>query len=153
MSQFSHPTIPIRSQLRSHWVAGLAALLALLGTAAIVLVLAIDGGSSTTSSVSEQSQPAARPDNGPDESAVAASVGSRPSPGPSESAVAASLAKPQVQSTSTGSSESRVAGSINTGATTQSSSGPDESKVAASLSNEPSNAPQQSGPTPASGPR
>ena len=32
MSQFTHPTIPLSSQLRSHRVAGLAALLALLAT-------------------------------------------------------------------------------------------------------------------------
>src|SRR3954447_21105774 len=98
MSQVTHPTFSTRSQLRAHKVAALSALIALLATAAIVLVLAIDGGSSGTgTSAAERTQPALRGDGGPDESAVAASI-SRVAPvpqyktgGPDESAVASAV--------------------------------------------------------------
>jgi len=122
MSQVSNPTIQLRSQIQAHKVAWLAALLALIATATIALVMAIDGGSST-SSVAEQPQPALRSDGGPNESSVAASVGSRPSAGPSESRVAASVG---------GASAVRPTG------------GPDESSVAASLSR--SSQPRRAGP-------
>lgn len=77
MSQVAHPTTSLRSQLRAHWVVGIPALLALLATAAVVLVLAIDDDSSGTSSVAEKSQPALRTDGGPDESAIAGAIGGR----------------------------------------------------------------------------
>ncbi len=128
MSQFSHPTIPVRSQIQAHKVAWLAALLALVATATIALVLAIDGGSST-SSVAEQPQPAVRSDGGPNESSVAATVGSRPSTGPSESTVAASVGSRP----STGPSESTVAAARST-SPQKASSGPDESATGAALS-------------------
>ena len=55
MSQVTSPTLSTRSQLRVHWVAALSALLALLATAAVVLVLAIDSGSTGIgNSVGEQ---------------------------------------------------------------------------------------------------
>jgi hypothetical protein len=57
---------------------GVSALLALLATAAVVLVLAIDGGSSD--SVAQKAQPALRSDGGPDESAVANSITQTPQP-------------------------------------------------------------------------
>ena len=127
MSQFTHPTIPLSSQLRSHRVAGLAALLALLATTAVVLVLAIDGGSATDGSVAGPSQPALRSDGGPDESAVAASVGSRPSAGPSESRIAPSVggaARPD---------ESTVAGALSQSSQPR-HAGPDEAATAAAIS-------------------
>jgi hypothetical protein len=96
MSQVTHPTTSLRSQVRAHWIVGISALLALLATAAVALVLAIDGGSSDTSSVAQTSQPAVRSDGGPDETAVAGFVGTRggsPAAGrPDESRIAASVA-------------------------------------------------------------
>ena len=91
MSQVGQPALSARSQLRAHRIAALSALLALLATAAVVLVLTIDGGSSGTgTSVGARQQPALRVDGGPDETAVAATVGAQaaPSAGPDESAVA-----------------------------------------------------------------
>jgi hypothetical protein len=81
MSQVAHPTTSLRSQVRAHRIVGVSALLALLATAAVVLVLVIDDGSSGTSSVAQKSQPALRTDGGPDESAVAGVVGARVSSG------------------------------------------------------------------------
>jgi hypothetical protein len=77
MSQLTHPGASVTDQLRAHWILALSALVALFATAAVVLVLAIDGGSADTSTAAEQSQAALRSDGGPDESAVAASVGSQ----------------------------------------------------------------------------
>ena len=112
MSQFSHPTISVKSQLQAHRAAWLAALLTLVAIAAVVLVLAIDDDSSTTSSVAGQSQPALRSDGGPSESSVAASVGSRPSTGPSESTIAASISRGQTIPYTGGPDESRTAASL-----------------------------------------
>ena len=132
MSQFSHPTVPVRSQIQAHKVAWIAALLAMVATATIALVLAIDGGSST-SSVAEQSQPAVRSDGGPNESSVAASVGSRPSTGPSESRIAASVGGAGAVRPTGGPDESSVAASLS-----QSSQprhpGPDEAATASAIS-------------------
>jgi hypothetical protein len=95
MSQVTGST-PLRDQIRAHWVIGISALLALLATAAVVLVLAVDGGSPDTSSTAHKSQPAARSDGGPEESAVADVVGTKgasPTAGrPDESRIAASIA-------------------------------------------------------------
>ena len=66
MSQFSHPTHTIRSQVQAHKAAWLAALLTLIATGTVVLILAINDDSSSTSS-SYVSQPALRTDGGPDE--------------------------------------------------------------------------------------
>ena len=114
MSQVGHAPLATRSQLRAHRVAALSALIALLATAAVVLVLAIDGGSSGTgTSVGARQQPALRVDGGPDEAAVAATVGSQaaPSAGPDEAAVAATV-----------------------GSQAAPSAGPDESDVASAVS-------------------
>ena len=91
MSQLTQP-ISVREQLRAHWVLALSALLALAATIAVVLVLALEGGSSVTTTAAQQSQPAVRSDGGPDESSVAASVGPGLSPAPSESTIAAAVA-------------------------------------------------------------
>jgi hypothetical protein len=74
MSQVTSHTTTLRSQVRDHRIVAMSALLALFATAAIVLVLAIDGGSSDTSPVAQRSQSALRSDGGPEESAVAASL-------------------------------------------------------------------------------
>jgi hypothetical protein len=74
MSQVTSPTATLRSQVAEHRIVALSALLALLATIAVVLVLAIDGGSTTTSSAAQNGQPALRSDGGPEESAVAGSI-------------------------------------------------------------------------------
>jgi hypothetical protein len=129
MSQLTHP-ISVRSQLRSHWVLTLSALLALAATAAVVLVLAIDGGSSETTTAAQQSQAAVRSDGGPDESAVAASLGSRISPAPSESTIAAAVGG----SVTSGYWESGDPRSSYQPAPAESAGGPDESSIAATIS-------------------
>ena len=117
MSHVTQPALSARSQLRAHWIAALSALLALLATAAVVLVLAIDGGSSGAgSSVAQHQQPALRADGGPDETGVAAAVGaqSAPSAGPDESAIAASISRtaPVAQDFSGRPDESSVAAAV-----------------------------------------
>jgi hypothetical protein len=129
MSQLTQP-ISVKEQLRAHWVLALSALLALAATAAVVLVLAIEGGSSETTTVAQRSQPAVRADGGLDESAVAASVGSRMSPAPSESTIAAAVAG-SVPSSYWESAEPR---SSYQPAPAEASS-PDESRIAASVAN------------------
>jgi len=128
MSQLTQP-ISAKEQLRAHWALALSALLALAATVAVVLVLAIEGGSSETTTAAQQTQPAVRSDGGPDESAVAASVGARPSPGPSESSIAAAVG---------GSSTSGYWESVDPRSSYQPASAdagrPDESRIAASIS-------------------
>jgi hypothetical protein len=89
MSHVGHPTLSTRSQLRAHWIVALSALVALVAATAVVLVLMIDDGASTASSRTAAPQAAIRSDGGPNESAVAASVGIRASQSPDEAAVAA----------------------------------------------------------------
>lgn len=93
MSQVTHPAHPkvqFGAQLRAHRRLVLAALLALLATAGVVLALALSENQSTTT-VSDQPAPAVRGDGGPEETAVAASVGSRSAGRPDESTVAAAI--------------------------------------------------------------
>lgn len=111
MSQLTHSRLPIPSQLVSTRAAWMAALLALVASAAIVLVIALGDGAEKAAPASVQSQPSLRADAGPEESGVAAAVGSRPAPAPSESAIAASIGT----------------------ATPQGASSPDESRVAAAI--------------------
>ena len=117
MSQVTHPTLSTRSQFRAHKVAVLSALIALLAIAAIVLVLAIDGGSSGTgTSAAAGQQPALRVDGGPDEAAVAATVGAQaaPSAGPKESVIGMSISRaaPVPQYRTGGPNESAVASAV-----------------------------------------
>jgi len=135
MSQVTHPAVSITQQLRTHWILALSALFALLATAAVLLVLAIDSGSSGTPAVAEQPQPALRSDGGPDESAVAASLGSRTSAGPSESSIAAAIGGTVAERPTGGPEESNVASSV-----AQAQAGPlaqprpDEAGIAATIS-------------------
>lgn len=112
MSQISHPVVSLPTSQRSTRTALLGALLALLAGAAIVLVLTLDGdSSSTSSSVIDQSQPAVRSDGGPNESAIAASIGTRPSVGPNEAGTAAAIGASTVRPES-GPDESRSAAAV-----------------------------------------
>lgn len=113
------------SDIRSHRVAVIAALLALLAAAAVTLVLAIDDGAPVTDELSpagaavETAQPGVRADGGPDEGRIAAAVGTQPAP----------LTRPD---------ESSVAQSLNYEArgpvSARPDGGPDESSVASSIS-------------------
>ena len=100
MSQVSHTAIPLSDQVRNHWIVAPSALLALVATIAVVLAVAIDGGSTMPSApVAQSSHQVARSDGGPDESKVAASIGSAGESAPlasrpDESKVAASIAAP-----------------------------------------------------------
>jgi hypothetical protein len=118
MSQLSHAGRLIHgavpSRARSRRTVVVAGLLALVAAVAIVAVLVLDGnGSPATQRTAGATQalPSLRSDGGPEESHVAASVGSRPAAGPDESRIAASIA----------------------GASEQPSSAPDESDIAASI--------------------
>jgi len=133
MSQLTHP-ISVTDQVRTNWALALSALLALAATAAVVLVLAIDGGSSDTSTVAQQSQPAVRSDGGPDESAVALSVGSRMSPAPSESTIAAAVGGSFPARPTDGYWESADPRSSYQPAPAEGTGGPDESSIAATIS-------------------
>lgn len=92
MSQVTHPRIAVGQQVRAHRAAAIAALLALCATVAVVLVLAVDNTGVTAESVAPGAQQSLRPDGGPEESGVAASIGSRSgATGPDESRTAASI--------------------------------------------------------------
>jgi len=119
MSHFTHPHIssPIHLSRRTAW---LAALLTLAAAAAVVLVIAIGNDASQDAApAAVQAQPSLRSGGGPEETGVAASVGSHVSAGPSESATAGAIGR----------------GSSPYGATSSASSGgPDEASTAASIS-------------------
>jgi hypothetical protein len=110
----------------------LATLLALAAAAAVVLILSLDGGSSKdAATVSAKAQPSLRADRGPEETGVAAAVGSRPSAGPDESRTAASVGHSSPQS-AIGPDAIRAGAAAGTSSTT--GSGPDESRIAAAIS-------------------
>jgi hypothetical protein len=91
MSHVTHPKLQLAGQLRAHRLIALVALFALVATAAVVLMLAI-GDSSPTSSTANPPQAAERVDGGPEESGVAAAIGSQPTvAAPDESKIAAAL--------------------------------------------------------------
>ena len=97
-------SFPIRGR------SGRAVLLAV--AAVLVLILALDNGStSSQENAGVPPQPCLRSDGGPEETGVAAAVGTLPSTGPNESAIASSI----------------------TGGSTQPSSIPDESTISASV--------------------
>jgi hypothetical protein len=94
MSQATQ-AVPLKHQLSAHRVLAVSALLALLATAAVVLVLTIGGGSTQTSAPAGQSThprvlwngrpaesgaAASRTSAGPDESSIAATIGSGTAP-------------------------------------------------------------------------
>ncbi len=86
----------------------IAALLALAAVAAIALVIALGNDSSNNDqvAVAEQAQPSLRADSGPEESAVAASIGTFATAQPDESHIAALVAAGTTQPTTGGPDES-----------------------------------------------
>jgi len=117
MSHTTHPHIPLSQTVRDHRRLAIAALAALMATTAVVLVLVIGNDSSepvsTPAQVSSQSGPQVRPD----ESRVAAAVGTQPSN--------PMTARPD---------ESRVASAIATESSAPALTRPDESNVASAIS-------------------
>lgn len=92
-------SLPIRG--RSARAILLAGLLALVVAGIIVLVLALNNSStSSKGNAGAPSQPSLRTDGGPEESGVAAAVGSLPGSGPNESAIASSIARGSTQPSS-----------------------------------------------------
>src|SRR5919106_2976280 len=91
MSHLTHPKVQTSHHIKSHRLFAIAALLALVATAAVVLALAL-AGNSPTSSTAETPQAALRVDGGPEESSLAAAIGSQPSAaGPDESNIAVAI--------------------------------------------------------------
>ncbi len=134
MSQLSHPGISLPVHVSRRFVV-LGAMLALVATAAVVLILAIGNDSSTDGTAADaQNRPGLRPGGGPEESGVAASVGSRPSAGPSESATASSLAGSAGTVDRGGVPGAADGHSLAVRERAAGSGGPDESATAASVS-------------------
>lgn len=133
MSQVTQPRIslpPLTRPTRAVW---LGALLALAAGAAVVLILALGHDSSdNTVPARAQAQPSLRSDGGPEETGVAAAVGSRPVVSPDEAQIAASIASTTPEA-SNGPDESRTAAAVG-GTSAQSPSAPDESRIAAAIS-------------------
>jgi hypothetical protein len=147
MSQVTQATMPLTTQVRSpRRTLWLGALLALAAIAAVVLVLVLQGESPKTNAAGTadlKAQPGVRADGGPDESQVAASVGSRPttpdvSTRPDESRIAAAVGGSSSPSYSRP-DESRIAAAVGgsssrSSSTAPNSSRPDESRIAAAIS-------------------
>jgi hypothetical protein len=115
-----HPAVVLRSRYQQLRALLAVAMIAVVGLSAAVVILAIDNDGATSfgsaSQVSTPSQATAiRSDGGPEESALAATLGSRPTAAhPDESKTAVAVGSGEVSSTETG--------------------GPDESAVASAIS-------------------
>jgi hypothetical protein len=113
-----HPAVVLRSRYRQLRALLTVAMIAVVGLTAAVVVLALDKDSATTGSATQVSAPSrtpvARSDGGPEESAVAAAVGTQPTvSGPDESDIAAAIGSGHEASTMTGRpDESAVASAI-----------------------------------------
>jgi hypothetical protein len=133
-----HPAVVLRSRYRQLRALLAVAMIAVVGLSAAVVVLALDDdGATTTRSVSEVSTPstiAAQPSTRPDESAVAASIGSQPAAvRPDESGIAAAIGTGGNGPAQTAHpDESSVAAAIASGS--DQPTGPDESNVASAIS-------------------
>ena len=131
MSQATHPAALSGSPLRVRRTAILLGSLAFVAAALVVLALTFGGSDACTVRSTVSHQPATRPDGGPDESAVAASVGSRAGTRPSESTIATASGA-AASGTTARPDESRVAAAVSQ-TRRHPSTGPDESRVAASI--------------------
>ena len=113
-----HPAVVLRSQYRHLRTLLAIAMIAVVGLTAAVVILAIDddGGTSLRSAgqaITANPTSAARSDGGPEESAVAASVGAQPTvAGPNESHVAATIGFGHGTTPTGGPDESVVAGGV-----------------------------------------
>ena len=91
MSQATQ-SLPLRHQLSAHRVLAVSALLALLATVAVLLVVTTDGGSTQTSAAAGQGiHPRTYWNGRPIESQVPTPAAAQTSTGPDESGIAASI--------------------------------------------------------------
>ena len=133
MSQVTQPRISLPPLMRPTRTVWLGALLALAAGAAVMLILALGHDSSNnTVPTRAQAQPSLRSDGGPEETGVAAAVGSRAAISPDEAQIATSIAG-TTPDASNGPDESRTGAAVG-GTSSQSPSTPDESRIAASIS-------------------
>src|SRR4051794_32227898 len=133
MSQVTQPKVSLPPLVRPRRIVWLGALLALAVGAALMLIVALGHDTAdNTVPAGAQAQPSLRSDGGPEETAVAAAVGSRPAVGPNEAQVAASIAGAAPEASS-GPDESPTAAAVG-GTSSESASAPDESGIAASIS-------------------
>lgn len=110
-----HPAVVLRSRYRQLRALLTVAMIAVVGLTAAVVVLALAEDSATTGSATHVSAPSPAGVARPEESAVAAAVGTQPTvSGPDESNIAAAIGSGHEASTVTG--------------------GPDESAVASAIS-------------------
>jgi hypothetical protein len=93
-----HPAVVLRSRYRQLRALLAVAMIAVVGLSAAVVILATDEARPTSASLASrvgapaQAMPAQRVDGGPEESNVAAAVGSQPTAvGPNESKIAAAI--------------------------------------------------------------
>ena len=93
-----HPAVVLRSHYRQLRALLAIAMIAVVGLTAAVVILATNHDGPTAASLASrvdapaQATPAQRADGGPDESSVAAAVGSQPTTvGPEESGIAAAI--------------------------------------------------------------
>ena len=113
-----HPAVVLRSRYRQLRGLLTVAMIAVVGLTAAVVVLALDEDSATTGSATRVSSPSpasvARSDAGPEESAVAAAVGTQPTASaPDESNIAAAIVSGHEPWTASGRpDESAVASAI-----------------------------------------
>jgi hypothetical protein len=112
-----HPAVVLRSQYRQLRSLLAVAMIAVVGLTAAVVILATNDESTTqlgsaSQVISQNPADAARSDGGPEESAVAASIGTQPTvAGPDESSVAAAIGTADDRATG-GPDESIVAGAV-----------------------------------------
>jgi hypothetical protein len=114
-----HPAVVLRSHYRQLRALLAIAMIAVVGLSAAVVILATNDdratGASVASRVDAPAQPASaqRTDGGPEESNLAAAVGSKPSAlGPSESKIAATIGSGHEPSVPDRPDESSVAAAI-----------------------------------------
>ena len=112
-----HPAVVLRSRYRQLRALLAVAMIAVVGLAAAVVVLATDGRESVLAPPSQVSTAspvaAARSDGGPEESAVAVTVGAQPTvSGPDESRTAATIGGDSGSTATGGPDESVVANAI-----------------------------------------
>jgi hypothetical protein len=135
-----HPSVVLRSRYRQLRALLALAMIAVVGLTAAVVVLAIENDSGTPVDLATQvSTPspasAARSDGGPEESTLAATVGTQPAAtGPDESNTAAAIGSTDAPTTTGGPDESNTAAAIGSGDASTPTGGPDESNVARAIS-------------------
>jgi hypothetical protein len=135
-----HPAVVLRSRYTELRALLAIAMVALIGLAVAVVVLAInDNGGTSLGSATELSVPsgaaATRSDGGPEESTLAGTIAAQPGvSGPDESSIAEAIGTADAPTTTGGPSESNIAEAIGSADAPTTTDGPDESVVAGAVS-------------------